>query len=149
VSKKVEDKPKKIEDKPSKVEEKQPKLLIESAPVRQHKSQLMARNPCSLSTGNGALRERMVAGQALLVNWHNKAQVDQFLATFIALVEASEIMDEELLMVLEAIENHMSEIYKVGETERLATLVDRVIIPGFESPSKDVRKQVVLTLAEL
>jgi hypothetical protein len=91
----------------------------------------------------------MIAGQALQVNWHNKAQVDQFLATFIALVEASEIMDEELLTVLEATENHMTEIYKVGETDRLARLVDRVIIPGFESPSKDVRKQVVLTLAEL
>ena len=58
-------------------------------------------------------------------------------------------MDEELLTILEATESHMSEIYKVGENERLATLVERVIIPGFESPSKDVRKQVVLTLAEL
>ena len=118
-------------------------------PIRQHKSPLLPRRACSPAASNAALRERMIAGQALQVNWHNKAQVDQFLATFIALVEASEIMDEELLTVLEATENHMTEIYKVGETDRLARLVDRVIIPGFESPSKDVRKQVVLTLAEL
>ena len=114
--------------------------MIESVPVRQHKSAIMARNTCSLATNNGALRERMISGQNLQVNWHNKAQVDQFLATFIELVNQSELESEELLKILETTENHMSEIYKVGGTDRLSTLVSQVIIPGFESPSKDVRK---------
>ena len=85
-----------------------------------------------------------------------KTDVDEFLQTVAArytdrsAYNITLVTEQELVNVLTILEQHMDSILRlVEDSDNLCFIVERFLYPNFENDFKNVRKGVVLCLAEI
>jgi hypothetical protein len=84
------------------------------------------------------------------INWTDKAEVTKFMDFFISrYISQTFVSDNEIVLILNILDNNLAQLLPHADTNRLLHVVENFLMPKFDHANKDVRKSVVLCLAEL